>query len=213
MRRSTVALALSALLAGACGGGGHDDHEAEAADDTSETAAPAATPERDGPRAQTYGHEALPTQATRTIEVKLTDALRFEPASISVKKGEIITFKVTNVGAMPHEVTIGGEISQKLHEAEMLAGGEMEGMTAEEQEEMEHQHGEGEEHAEGAAAKVPTEAEIAELDKQSPAFKSLHVMPGETQELTWAFTGEQPLIGCHLPGHWDGGMKGEVVFS
>jgi uncharacterized cupredoxin-like copper-binding protein len=37
------------------------------------------------------------------------------------------------------------------------------------------------------------------------------VAAGESKELTWTFT--QPgtvLIGCHQPGHYDGGMKGKI---
>jgi uncharacterized cupredoxin-like copper-binding protein len=38
------------------------------------------------------------------------------------------------------------------------------------------------------------------------------VAAGETKELTWAFT--EPgtvLIGCHQPGHYDAGMKGQIT--
>ena len=38
------------------------------------------------------------------------------------------------------------------------------------------------------------------------------VASGETKELTWAFT--EPgtvLIGCHQPGHYAAGMKGQIT--
>lgn len=38
------------------------------------------------------------------------------------------------------------------------------------------------------------------------------IHPGETAELTWRFTTEGTvLIGCHVPGHWEAGMQGEVT--
>jgi uncharacterized cupredoxin-like copper-binding protein len=37
---------------------------------------------------------------------------------------------------------------------------------------------------------------------------------GETKEITWYFTDEgTTLIGCHEPGHYDGGMKGTISVS
>jgi uncharacterized cupredoxin-like copper-binding protein len=37
---------------------------------------------------------------------------------------------------------------------------------------------------------------------------------GESKEITWYFTDEgTTLIGCHEPGHYDGGMKGTITVS
>ena len=37
------------------------------------------------------------------------------------------------------------------------------------------------------------------------------VKPGETQTLTWQFTDRaRVLYGCHVPGHYDGGMVGTI---
>jgi uncharacterized cupredoxin-like copper-binding protein len=193
-RMALAGLALVALLGGACGG---DDDDAAS--------------ESPAVRAETFGRAAAAAEATRTIELKMTDELTFEPATINVKKGETITFKVTNAGAMAHEMTIGGEPSQDLHEAQMLAmmmgdSGDMEDMEGMDHAAMGHAtHGE--------AKEAPSADEIAKLDKKAPAFKSLHLDPGQTGELTWSFEGEPPLIGCHLPGHYDGGMKGEIVYA
>lgn len=43
---------------------------------------------------------------------------------------------------------------------------------------------------------------------------AINVEPGETKELTWTFI--EPgttFYGCHVPGHYEGGMKGEIVVS
>jgi uncharacterized cupredoxin-like copper-binding protein len=40
---------------------------------------------------------------------------------------------------------------------------------------------------------------------------AITVPSGETRDLTWHFTQEGTvLIGCHVPGHYAGGMKGEI---
>lgn len=62
--------------------------------------------------------------ASQTIEVKLTDALRIEPAAMTVKAGQPVTFMVTNIGAIEHEFYLGGEAAQAEQER-MMQSGEM----------------------------------------------------------------------------------------
>lgn len=62
--------------------------------------------------------------ATR-IEVKLTDALRIEPARMTVPAGVPVTFVVTNTGATDHEFYLGDEAAQQAHAAEMASMGGM----------------------------------------------------------------------------------------
>jgi uncharacterized cupredoxin-like copper-binding protein len=59
------------------------------------------------------------------IEVTLTDALRIEPAMMSVPAGVPVTFVVTNTGAIDHEFYLGDEAAQAEHEQEMMAMGGM----------------------------------------------------------------------------------------
>jgi len=66
--------------------------------------------------------------ATR-IEVRLTDALKMEPASMRVPAGVPVTFVVTNAGAIDHEFYLGDEAAQAEHDMEMSAMG---GMTHDE---------------------------------------------------------------------------------
>src|SRR5262245_58330116 len=103
----TVVLAVAAVPLALTGCGGTGSGSTAAANS-------AATP-----RPQTYGRGALPAEATRTVEIRMGDNLRFDPATIGVKRGEIVNFHVVNTGKVLHELTIGGQDSQDLHEAQM----------------------------------------------------------------------------------------------
>lgn len=62
--------------------------------------------------------------AETRIEVTLTDALRMEPAEMTVKAGQPVTFVVTNAGANIHEFYLGDEAAQAEQET-MMQSGEM----------------------------------------------------------------------------------------
>ncbi|MBA2314528.1 MAG: copper-binding protein [Chloroflexi bacterium] len=59
------------------------------------------------------------------IEIRLTDALRIEPAEMTVPAGVPVTFVVTNTGAADHEFYLGDEAEQAAHAEEMAAMGGM----------------------------------------------------------------------------------------
>lgn len=65
------------------------------------------------------------SDAPRTIEVTMTDALRFDPERITVTAGETIRFVVENPTALEHEFVIGDEHEQAEHAAEMMGDGMM----------------------------------------------------------------------------------------
>ena len=117
MRRTPVVVAVIPLALGACGGKG--------------SGSTAAGNSSARPRPQTYGRGGLAAEATRTVEITMGDSLRFDPATLPVKHGEIVTFHVVNTGKMLHELTIGGQDAQDLHEAQMaemsMTGGTMAG--------------------------------------------------------------------------------------
>ena len=72
----------------------------------------------------TSSSAAAPSAAAATrIEVTLTDALKIEPASMTVPAGEPVTFVVTNSGTVDHEFYLGDEDAQAEHEQEMADGG------------------------------------------------------------------------------------------
>jgi uncharacterized cupredoxin-like copper-binding protein len=148
MRRSRfLLLSAAALLVAACSSG-------TASSTAPSSPAPAAS---------------RPAEATR-IEVQLTDALKIEPAEMTVPAAVPVTFVVTNTGAIDHEFFLGDEAAQAEHEQEMQSGG------------MAHDEAMG-----------------------------IGVEPGQTKELTVTFAEPGSILaGCHVPGHYAGGMKATV---
>lgn len=77
------------------------------------------------------GGGASPTdQGPRTIQVRMSDDLRFEPAQLTVQAGETVRFEVTNAGAVVHEFLIGDEAAQDGFEMDMSGGGMQEDTDA-----------------------------------------------------------------------------------
>lgn len=73
-----------------------------------------------------FGEPGDAAMADRVIEITASDDFRFDPASIEIATGETVTFRVTNTGAIPHDFTLGDEMTQQAHAEEME---EMAGMT------------------------------------------------------------------------------------
>jgi Cu+-exporting ATPase len=61
----------------------------------------------------------------RTVALDATDALRFDPAALTVAQGETVAFTVTNSGQLQHEFVIGDAAAQAEHEQEMASGMQM----------------------------------------------------------------------------------------
>jgi uncharacterized cupredoxin-like copper-binding protein len=68
-----------------------------------------------------FGHPGDPAKASRTIDVAMSDDMRFTPASFSVRRGETIRFVVHNRGAAEHEMVIGTDATLREHAKEMRA--------------------------------------------------------------------------------------------
>ena len=66
-----------------------------------------------------FGEPALAAEATRVIEISANDNFTFDPGEIVVSEGEVITFRVTNDGKIPHDFVLGDVVIQDEHEAEM----------------------------------------------------------------------------------------------
>ena len=66
-----------------------------------------------------------PTMDDRTgeVAVTMTDAMRCEPAELTVKAGVPITFVVRNAGVIVHEFFVGSVAEQVDHATEMATGG------------------------------------------------------------------------------------------
>jgi uncharacterized cupredoxin-like copper-binding protein len=58
-------------------------------------------------------------QVNRTVAVEMTDAMRFVPGAIAVRKGETIRFIVHNGGKLKHEFVLGTTKALKEH-AELM---------------------------------------------------------------------------------------------
>lgn len=72
-----------------------------------------------------FGQPADASSADRTIEIVANDDFSFDPDSVEVQSGEVITFSVSNEGKLPHEFTLGPEDVQQEHEEEMAEMGDM----------------------------------------------------------------------------------------
>lgn len=116
IRTAALAAAIGLVLAGCASGdggmagrhgGGDTDHAAGG-----------------GRHAGGIGEPADAADAERTIEVRALDAMAFEPATIEVAAGEVVTFVVTNAGEAVHEFVLGDAAMQEAHAEEMAAMGD-----------------------------------------------------------------------------------------
>ncbi|SEK06014.1 Uncharacterized copper-binding protein, cupredoxin-like subfamily [Variovorax sp. OK605] len=79
-----------------------------------------------GSHADAIGEPGVPAKATRTVQVDMTDGMRFTPADVRVKQGETVRFVVKNAGQLKHELVLGTEQSLKAHYEAMKKNPEME---------------------------------------------------------------------------------------
>ena len=102
---SVSALMLSFLTTDALADGAHANASKKGAHDDSHAAA--------------LGQPGNPKKVSRTINVEMTDTMRFNPSSIKVKRGETIKFVAKNIGRIKHEMVLGTTKELKEH-AEMM---------------------------------------------------------------------------------------------
>ena len=76
--------------------------------------------------ASALGKPGDPKKVGRTIEITMSDAMRFSPASVAVKRNETIRFVLKNEGELKHEMVLGTIKELKEHAALMLKFPEME---------------------------------------------------------------------------------------
>jgi uncharacterized cupredoxin-like copper-binding protein len=72
-----------------------------------------------GGHAAAIGNPGDPGKVTRTIEVEMSDDMRFRPDSIRVKRGETIRFIARNTGKEKHEMVL-GTIKELKEHAELM---------------------------------------------------------------------------------------------
>ncbi len=101
----------------------------------------------------------------RVIEIAASDDMTFSPATVSVKAGEAVIFRVKNVGQIPHAFMVGPTAAVEA------AGGDGTAETG---------------------------------DIEGSQTKDLPFTFGSTG--TFAFA-------CHVPGHFEAGMKGSITLA
>ncbi len=77
-------------------------------------------PKRQAPAEQKdWGMAGDPKQVKRTIEIRMSDDMRFTPKEIQVKLGETVRMVAVNAGKVLHEIVIGTPQELRAH-AEMM---------------------------------------------------------------------------------------------
>jgi uncharacterized cupredoxin-like copper-binding protein len=66
-----------------------------------------------------WGIAADPKKAHRTIDIRMTDDMRFAPKELRIKLGETVRLVAVNAGKVLHEIVIGTPQELKAH-AEMM---------------------------------------------------------------------------------------------
>lgn len=66
-----------------------------------------------------WGIAGDPDRATRTVEIKMLDAMRFSPDTINIRQGETVKLVMTNTGKIQHELVIGTKQELEEHAALM----------------------------------------------------------------------------------------------
>jgi len=115
MKRLIIACALALSLAFTTGALGHGDESHGRKQDRSA-----------GEQDAGLGRPGDPDNVTRSIDVEMSDAMRFRPDSVRVKRGETIRFIVRNVGKLKHEMVLGTIGEMKEHAEMMRKNPEME---------------------------------------------------------------------------------------
>lgn len=81
----------------------------------------------DGAHAQTaWGIPGDPHAVTRTVQIRMLDSMRFEPAALQVRAGETIRLVAVNAGRLPHELVLGNKAELERHAALMRKSAAME---------------------------------------------------------------------------------------
>ena len=76
--------------------------------------------------APAFGKAGDPKKVARTIELTMTDQMRFDPPEIRVRRNETVRLVVINAGDVKHEIQVGDRRSILAHLEEMRKNPEME---------------------------------------------------------------------------------------
>lgn len=114
MKRALIAALVVLGLMAACGSATDDGHGDSGHGESSDTM------EHEG---SVPGAPGDASDADRKVKVIASDDFRFDPASLRVSPGEVVTFVVRNKGDIDHEFVLGDEAYQDMHEEDMAEGG------------------------------------------------------------------------------------------
>lgn len=125
-----------------------------------------------------WGIAAEAGDATRTLEVVMSDDMRFTPGKVSFKEGETVRIVVRNAGQVMHELVIGDPASLAEHAEMMIKFPNME-------------------HDEPYMAHVPPgeTAEIVWTFNRAGEFEFACLLPGHYQAGMLASVAVQPVTG------------------
>jgi uncharacterized cupredoxin-like copper-binding protein len=62
-----------------------------------------------------FGIAGDPANVTKTIQLSMTDKMRFTPDKLNVKQGDTVKFVITNKGKMLHEMVVGTKKELQEH--------------------------------------------------------------------------------------------------
>lgn len=154
------------------------------------------------------GQSTTATGTGRVVDIEMRD-IAFSPTSVTVTKGETVTFRFTNKGKVVHEALIGDQAAQDEHAKSMsnsMSSGASSSMSMSSSS---MDSGMGGMNMGGASSSSPSP-----MGSTGDASKMLTLDPGKKGDLTYTF--DQPgsyIIGCHQPGHYEAGMRVAVTVS
>lgn len=114
-RRDSIFRILLGGLALCIGGAAHGANRDESMPGMKHGKSEAGHAEHDG----AAGRPGDPDKVSRTVEVTMSDNMRFTPSTISVKRGETVKITLKNAGQLKHEMVIGTVAELKEHAAMM----------------------------------------------------------------------------------------------
>ena len=165
-------------------------------------------------------HEESSSEVDRILEVELNE-FDIAAESFAFAAGETVEFAITNSGVVEHEFRLSNtdRVEEHLegghddHDDGAMTDDEMAAMPAEEHEEDEAAHDDGEaDHADEAADAVD-DGEADHADEAADAV--LVLAPGESGTLVFTFPNNEhdyTAIVCLLPGHYEAGMATDMSF-
>ncbi|KAA2211281.1 cupredoxin domain-containing protein [Teichococcus oryzae] len=161
---------------------------------------------------QAFGARGRAQDVKRTVEIVMRDN-SYQPQRIQVRAGETVRFRVRNTGELLHEFNIGTAAMHQQHQREMRAmfdSGMMSATSKDAMVGMDHSKMPGMNH--GTVGHGSMNHSAAPMRHDDP--NAVLVDPGKTEEMIFKFTKATTLeFACNIPGHYESGMVGNVVFQ